>query len=128
MRDIKHAHLMLTMAQRDFKAMEGMKNVEIFDDEIFGFHAQQAVEKTIKAWLSFIGVSYPKLHDLEELFILLQEHGEIIPEEFHFLTDLTDFAVQYRYESFEDLSNDLDRDDIIYKINALVKHVKSIIQ
>jgi len=128
MKDIKHARLMLDMARKDFNALEGMNNVEIFDDEIFGFHAQQAVEKTIKAWLSLVGVSYPKIHDLEELFALLEQHGEIVSEQFYLLVDLTDFAVQYRYESFEDLSDNLDRNDIIYKVKNLVKHVEEMIK
>lgn len=97
MKDIRHARLMLGMPQKDFKAIEGMMNTDIFDDEIFGFHAQQSVEKTIKAWLSLLGVAYPKIHDLEELFALLEDRGERVPEQFNFFLDLTDFAVQYRY-------------------------------
>jgi hypothetical protein len=34
MRDLEHACLMLTIARKDLKAMEGMKDVEAFDVEI----------------------------------------------------------------------------------------------
>ena len=33
------------MAAKDMKAMDLMINPETIDDEIFGFHAQRAVEK-----------------------------------------------------------------------------------
>ena len=44
-----------------------MGDAEAFDDEIFGFHAQQAVEKALKAWLTEVGVTYPLTHDLSLL-------------------------------------------------------------
>jgi HEPN domain-containing protein len=37
------------------------------------FHAQQAVEKSIKALLGFLGIQPPHLHDLEELVAALPE-------------------------------------------------------
>lgn len=40
---------LLAAARRDFRALQGMSDPEVFVDEIFGFHAQQAVEKTLKA-------------------------------------------------------------------------------
>jgi HEPN domain-containing protein len=49
MNGVEHAREMLTLAQRDFKALQVMLDVETFADEIFGFHAQQAVEKALKA-------------------------------------------------------------------------------
>ncbi|NIR50348.1 HEPN domain-containing protein [candidate division KSB1 bacterium] len=36
---------------------------KMFDDEIFGFHAQQAVEKVVKAWPNLLGIVYPRTHD-----------------------------------------------------------------
>ena len=35
------------------------------------FHAQQAAEKYLKGWLTYLGVPFPKVHDLEELIALL---------------------------------------------------------
>ena len=59
-----------------------MLDPEVFDDEIFGFHSQQSVEKTIKAWLSLAEVTYSKTHDLEQLFAMLEESGRSVPERF----------------------------------------------
>jgi hypothetical protein len=36
----EHAREMLTLAQRNLKALQGMLDAEIFANEIFGFHAQ----------------------------------------------------------------------------------------
>ena len=46
---VEHAREMLTLAQRDFRALQGMLDLETFADEILGLQAQQAVEKAPKA-------------------------------------------------------------------------------
>ncbi len=52
MRDIKQARALQRMAHKDFAALKGMaQDVITFADEIFGFHAQQAAEKGLKAFL-----------------------------------------------------------------------------
>lgn len=83
MKDIKHANKMLLMSNKDLKALRNMLDPEAFDDEIFGFHAQQAVEKAIKAWLSLAGVEYIKTHILDDLIDLLKINGQQIPESFN---------------------------------------------
>jgi hypothetical protein len=44
MSGVEHVREMLTLAQRDFKALQGILDAETFAYEIFGFHAQQTVE------------------------------------------------------------------------------------
>jgi HEPN domain-containing protein len=127
MSDHEHAQMMLDLAQKDLKAVKGMMDEEQFEDEIFGFHAQQTVEKVVKAWLSHIGVNYPKTHDLEELFTLLEDQNQTIPENYRSLTDFTDFAVQFRYESFDDLSSDIDRANVIDHVEGLVDYISRLI-
>jgi HEPN domain-containing protein len=128
MSGVEHARELLTLAQRDFRALQGMLDAETFADEIFGFHAQQAVEKTLKAWLSLIGVEYPRTHDLEELLELLEERAEPILEAFYDLVDLTDFAVQFRYRIFEDAEGRLNRGMMIRQVSDLVVHVETLIR
>jgi HEPN domain-containing protein len=41
---------LLLSAEKDLKAIKNMTDPDLFADEIFGFHAQQAVEKILKAW------------------------------------------------------------------------------
>lgn len=128
MSGVEHAREMLTLAQRDFKALQGMLDAETFADEIFGFHAQQAVEKALKAWLTLVGVEYPRTHDLEELLELLEEHAEPILEAFYNLVDLTDFAVQFRYRIFEDAEGRLNRGVMIRQVNDLLVHVERLVR
>jgi HEPN domain-containing protein len=128
MSGVEHAREMLVLAQRDLKALQGMLDADIFADEIFGFHAQQAVEKALKAWLTLVGVEYPRTHDLEELLELLEEHAKPILEAFYDLVDLTDFAVQFRYRIFEDAEGRLNRGAMIRQVNDLVVHVERLVR
>ncbi len=43
MSELEHASMLLIMARKDFDAMRGMIDNPLFADEIFGFHAQQAI-------------------------------------------------------------------------------------
>jgi hypothetical protein len=43
--DIEHARALLEMAKRDHRALSRMLDPQDFAEEIFGFHAQQVVEK-----------------------------------------------------------------------------------
>jgi HEPN domain-containing protein len=125
MKDLEQSRRLLAMAEKDLRALEGMlKDREAFSNEVFGFHAQQAVEKAAKSLLGFVGVAYPKAHDLEELFALAKDAGRSIPGELMDLVDLVDFAVQYRYESFdEDLP--IDRPATLRKVTAFIDFVKT---
>lgn len=66
MSDTRQARELAKAAERDISALHGMGNAAVFSDEIFGFHAQQAVEKLFKAWLALLGDSYPRIHDLAD--------------------------------------------------------------
>jgi len=119
MSDIKHALFMISVARRDLLALAHMLDPEIFHDEAFGFHAQQAVEKAIKAWLSLRGVVYPHKHDLALLFDLLAQTGESGAEPFRGLTELRDYAtwIRYGYASREPL----DRPATVESVTRLVE-------
>ncbi len=64
MATLDHAHSLLRLARCDYDALVGMQASALFADAIFGFHAQQAVEKALKAWLTARRRSYPFAHDL----------------------------------------------------------------
>lgn len=61
------ARVLLDIAAADFKAISNMLDPGMFDDSIFGFHAQQTVEKTLKAWLCVLHETHPYTHDLRFL-------------------------------------------------------------
>jgi HEPN domain-containing protein len=86
------------------------------------------VEKALKAWLSLSGIEYPWTHDLEQLFALLEQCGETIPDNFRSLVELTDFAVQFRYEAFEGPDSEVDRMQVIDRVTELIKHVDDLLK
>lgn len=51
MSDLEHGRELLEMARSDLNALRGMVDPAspYFSDEVFGFHAQQAAEKSMKA-------------------------------------------------------------------------------
>ncbi|MDX8409604.1 MAG: HEPN domain-containing protein [Mariprofundales bacterium] len=58
MKDTNQTQMLLSMARKDMSALQGMRDPEIFAEEIFGFHAQQVAEKALKAWLAWLGIAY----------------------------------------------------------------------
>lgn len=62
------------------------------------FHLQQAAEKLVKSLLSRQGIHYPKTHDIENLLQLCRQNNIALPENADRLVDLSDYAVESRYE------------------------------
>ena len=128
MSDIDEARRMIGIAGRDLRTLKGMAaDVDAFPDEAFGFFAQQAVEKALKAWLALAEGRYPRTHDLGDLFGRLQAAGRAVPERFLDLTDVVDFAVQYRYSVFEDEAG-LDRDALCGLVADFIAHVEGLVK
>jgi HEPN domain-containing protein len=128
MSDLEHARLLLRLAKDDLTTLEELRPSLRISPAIFGFHAQQAVEKALKAWLSLLDVMYPRVHELGQLFDLLEEHGAAATRDFHELQDLTPFGVQFRYEEFISAEEDLDRDGLLSQVNTLIDFVGRIVQ
>jgi HEPN domain-containing protein len=97
MSKIEETTAMLKMAFIDYRTHSGMEDREIFAEEVFGFHVQQAVEKGFKAWLCALTGKYPLTHDLTRLLTLLQNGGCDV-EGYFSLTQYNIFTVQVRYE------------------------------
>lgn len=128
MSDLDHAHLLFSMATDDLSALKGMLRLEnetenYFSDEIFGFHAQQCVEKSLKAWIASIGETYPKTHNILTLLQILDAAGVDVSIFAH-LVDLNSFAVQFRYESLVDSDEPLDRKAIIEDVEQVFFRVR----
>jgi hypothetical protein len=69
-----------------------------FADMIVGFHAQQAIEKLIKAVLSHNQIAYPRVNDLDRLLHLLEAEQITQPPDAQQLGSLTPWATYLRYE------------------------------
>jgi HEPN domain-containing protein len=90
--------VLLHKAAQDEAALERLLPHADLDDELIGFHAQQAVEKLLKAWLAHLGVDYPRIHSLGTLVEILGAHECTLPPELADVSRLTPFATVFRYE------------------------------
>lgn len=69
------ARRFLALADRDIRAFRKLSDDPEIDDEVVGFHAQQAVEKCLKAVLAKHQVELRKTHDLQLLIDLLAQNN-----------------------------------------------------
>ena len=124
MKDPKQSRLLVELAKADLTAMRVMRDHEEVTDEVFGFHAQQAVEKSLKAWIASVGSVYPLTHNLESLIDIL-EAQQCPVDHLRDMVDLTHYAVRFRYEQAMELG--LDRVAIYNEVQKLVDQVAQII-
>lgn len=117
---------LLATAKGDLKALSNMMDPDAFDDRIFGFHAQQAVEKALKAWLNFLQKSHPFTHDLSLLVSELERQGQDVESFWSFL-DLSGYAVRFRYEALPEDEEPLDRESLLNDARALVGRVEKML-
>lgn len=99
----------LAKAEQDRYAMRKLIPDADASDEVIGFHAQQAVEKMLKAVLCFHEIHFEKTHNLTTLFDLLNDNGLNFPDELEDARLLTPYAVEFRYDFHDDLDKPLDR-------------------
>ncbi len=86
---------------------------------VVGFHAQQAVEKALKAVLIDRGVEFRRTHDLQTLAdTLTSDLGLQLPVPEAQLRRLIPFAVEARYQVIEDLI--IGREELANAMNMLL--------
>jgi HEPN domain-containing protein len=127
MNDAEHARMLLSIAEKDLRALNAMRDPQTFADEIFGFHAQQAIEKALKAWLAFLHTEYPLTHDLAMLLALLEQQGCDV-ERFQDLVFYSPFAVVFRYGRSGVPVPALDRPTVCSQVQRFYDYVKAIIE
>lgn len=103
------AKVLARKAEGDTKAMRRLAADPEIDDEAVGFHAQQAIEKWLKAVMALQGLEEARIHDLGRLLELLGEAGVDSPPGADWLDDLSIYAVPLRYADLLD-AEPLDRD------------------
>lgn len=95
-------------------------------DGVFGFHAQQAVEKLLKALISEHNIRQKRTHSIAELLNQLATLGEQMPEFPTPLPSLTTHAVEFYYFEAPEFV-EIDRSAIRETVRLLREHiVKSI--
>jgi HEPN domain-containing protein len=112
MQSAELAQILLQKGKQDQHVMNRLLEDPSIPDEAIGFHAQQAVEKLMKAVLAHRSVEYQRTHQLERLVTLLRNTGISYPPELSEAVALTPFAVEFRYDMLpipDDAASPFDR-------------------
>jgi HEPN domain-containing protein len=110
---IEEARRYLQLADDDAAAFRGLLKLPEVKFRLACFHAQQSVEKLMKAVLIFHGIDYQRTHDLHTLASLLLKHSITPPFSPEELTQLSPFAVTFRYD---DTDIPLIQDTVVEKM------------
>ena len=95
------AQALLRAAERDWKTVELLLQHPDAPVSSVCFHAQQYLEKGMKAVLVSNAVVFRRTHDLEQLADLLEQQGIELPLSKDQLKRLIPFVVMIRYEDTE---------------------------
>jgi HEPN domain-containing protein len=93
----EEAERLLRSARADLHALRALAADATQANEIIGFHAQQAVEKSIKAVLVSSGIEIPHTHDLSFLLDIMANRAVATAESVAQADWLTPWAVAARY-------------------------------
>lgn len=93
----EQALALLEAADKDALTLRILRQAPDAPLETTLFHAQQAIEKALKAALVAAGVLFRRTHDLLELMELAQSNGLVLPVERELLARLAPYAVEFRY-------------------------------
>lgn len=86
-----------TKAARDWQAAETVLRAEPPLADVAAFHCQQAVEKTLKGFLTCHARVFEKTHDLRRLCRLCADVEPSFAQQFERVTPLNEYAVGFRY-------------------------------
>ena len=92
----------LEKARRDLVIAKKELDSERPFTDIVCFHAQQAAEKYLKAYLLWEGIEFPKTHTLEDLVLLAGQRDPTFLALKDSVAILTPYAVETRYPEFEE--------------------------
>jgi len=88
---------LLALAREDLAAAEALDRAEGVSDAPVGFHAQQAIEKALKASIAGRDTDFPFTHDIGLLMQLCQDAGLELPADLTDADRLTPYAAAIRY-------------------------------
>lgn len=89
----------LKKAEKDYKACKRLSEVDFDLIELAAYHAQQAIEKWLKALLVAHGQIVPKTHDLVALVSLVRQSGPYFSQQewIEGAALVSGYAVEIRY-------------------------------
>lgn len=113
------ARVLLDRADDDIRLVRRVVDDADIADAIVGFHAQQAVEKAIKAVLAAREIEYAKTHALGYLIGLIESNAIDAPPAVLDASELSPWAVDFRYETDDEPA--LDRQATL----ALIEEIRT---
>jgi HEPN domain-containing protein len=123
--ELEVAELFLRKATSDLAAARTLAAAPNQQDDVVGFHAQQAVEKSLKAVLVLRGLEIPLTHDVGLLLRLLESGAEKPPDELQQAESLSPWAVTMRYDEMEAA---LDREAAIRIAGAVISWAQASVE
>ena len=87
----------LRKARSDIIATDALINADTLDTACF--HAQQAAEKYLKAYLAHVNTAFPYTHNLIKLIKLCAPHDTAFAALISTVTPLVPYAVELRYDA-----------------------------
>ncbi len=113
----------LTKADHDIITAKQTLLLDEPPTDTVSFHAQQAVEKALKALLTFHEVTFPKIHDLVRLLELVLPYFSELENYRKDFADMTNYSVEGRYpeEAFEP-----SREEAVYFVKVAEEVVEKV--
>jgi HEPN domain-containing protein len=116
------SRILLKKAEEDAIAVREFAGNDEIADSIIGFHAQQAVEKWLKAVTAANGTRHSTIHDIDRLIEIVEESGVEVPLDRDRLAVLTQYAVPLRYDELLD-SESLEREVLVVLVAEVAEWV-----
>jgi HEPN domain-containing protein len=107
---LEEAHRLQRLALRDRGTFDLLLPLPQATMAAIGFHAQQAVEKSLKAVCTLRSIEVRRTHDLAALAQSLVDDGVALPISVDEFRTLNPFAVEYRYD--DEITSTLTREDL----------------
>jgi HEPN domain-containing protein len=89
----------LQSAEEDLGVAQHLLSAKVPYSRAIGFHAQQAAEKFLKAYLTWNQKEFPKTHNLGNLLDLVAEINPPLADALRGASQLNPYAVETRYPS-----------------------------
>jgi HEPN domain-containing protein len=93
----KLIHEWLHKASIDMTAAECLMTDDAILASAVAFHCQQAAEKLLKAYLTAVGIEFPKTHDLKDLLDRIAPVNGRLATDLAGVATLTPYGVDLRY-------------------------------
>lgn len=93
----------LKKAESDMAAAQHLLEMDMEDFFVAAFHAQQAAEKFLKAFLVRHQIPFPKTHNINKLLELAAQADSSLKAEPSSAAMLTPFGVEFRYPGEESI-------------------------